>query len=514
MVNKNTERIAKNTLVLYVRMLFLMLIGLFTSREILAALGVEDYGIYNVVGGFVSMFSLVSSALTSSCTRFINYEMGAGNPQRLRTVFSTTVTIQYCLTIIIAILCETIGLWYVNNKMVLPPERLYAANWCFQLSVLSFCLNLIQVPYNAAIVAHEDMKTFAYVSILEGVAKLAICFLIMCSPFDRLIFYAILLFIVSLIIRIIYQVYCRRHYAECKYYFVLNRSFLKQIFNYTGWHLIGNGSAILRYQGVNVVLNLFFGPVLNAAKGVGSQVQSLVTRFAGNFMIALNPQITQSYAKKDYQYMFNLVYRGSRFSFYILFLLGLPVVVNADYLVHLWLKEVPDYAVAFAQLGLINAMLQSMSNTLITAQNATGQVRNYQLIVGGLQLLILPLSYLVLYLGFSPLSVLWVSIIMDVVLLLARLYMLPFTLKDFKPTDYFKKVVFKCLVITFLSAIIPFLLKEMMPDNLCTTIMNVLVCILISSLCVYYIGCSCQERMQVNGYINKFKNKVFHRHHD
>lgn len=514
MANKNTERIAKNTLVLYARMLFLMLIGLFTGREILAALGAEDYGIYHVVGGFVTMFSLVSSALTSSCTRFINYEMGAGNPQRLRTVFSTTVTIQYGLTIIIAILCETIGLWYVNNKMVLPPERLYAANWCFQLSVLSFCLSLIQVPYNAAIVAHEDMKTFAYVSIFDGIAKLAICFLIMYSPFDRLIFYAILLFLVSLAVRVIYQVYCRRHYAECKYYFVLDRTFLKQIFSYTGWHLIGNGAAILRYQGVNVMLNSFWGPVLNAAKGIGERVQSVVTQFAGNFMMALNPQITQSYAKKDYQYMFSLVYRGSRFSFYILFLLGLPVIINADYLVNLWLKEVPDYAVAFAQLSLINAMIQSMSNTLITAQNATGRVRNYQIVVGGLQLLIFPLAYLVLYLGFSPLSVLWVSISMDIIMLFARFYMIPFTIKEFKPFDYFKKVVCRCFSVAFISAIIPYLLKEMMPDNLWTTILNVLVCILISSLCVYYIGCSNRERVQVNAYINKFKTKVFHRHHD
>ena len=489
-------------------MLFLMFIGLFTSREILAALGVEDYGIYNVVGGFVSMFSLVSSALTSSCTRFINYEMGAGNPQRLRTVFSTTVTIQYCLTIIIAILCETIGLWYVNSKMVLPPERLYAANWCFQLSVISFCLNLIQVPYNAAIVAHEDMKTFAYVSIFEGVAKLGICFLIMYSPFDRLIFYAILLFVISLIIRIVYQVYCRRHYAECKYYFVLDKTFLRQIFSYTGWHLIGNGSAILRNQGVNIVLNLFFGPVLNAAKGVGSQVQHVVTRFAGNFMMALNPQITQSYAKKDYQYMFNLVYRGSRFSFYILFLLGLPILVNANYLVHLWLKEVPNYAVAFAQLGLVDAMVQAMSNTLITAQNATGRVRNYQLVVGGLQMLVFPLAYLVLYLGYSPLAVMWVSVIMDIIMLLARFYMIPLTIKEFKPNDYFKKVVAICLVVAFAASAIPIIIKFMLPENVWTILLNVMICLLISSVCIYYIGCSMGERRQIVGYIRKFKNKI------
>lgn len=495
-------------------MLFLMFIGLFTGREILAALGVEDYGIYNVVGGFVSMFSLVSSALTSSCTRFINYEMGVGSPQRLRTVFSTTVTIQYCLTIIIAILCETIGLWYVNNKMVLPPERIYAANWCFQLSVISFCLNLIQVPYNAAIVAHEDMKTFAYVSIFDGIAKLAICFAIMYTPFDRLIFYAILLFVISLIVRIVYQVYCRRHYAECKYYFVLDKTFLRQIFSYTGWHLIGNGSAILRYQGVNIVLNLFFGPVLNAAKGVGYQVQHVVTRFAGNFMMALNPQITQSYAKKDYQYMFNLVYRGSRFSFYILFLLGLPVIVNANCLVHLWLKEVPNYAVAFAQLGLVNAMVQTMSNTLITAQNATGRVRNYQLVVGGLQLLVLPLAYLVLYLGCSPLSVMWVSIIMDIIMLLARFYMIPLTIKEFKPGDYFRKVIVICFVVAVAASVIPILMKFMLPENVWTIILNVMICLWLSSVCIYYIGCSNSERMQVNGYIAKIKNKVFHRHHD
>lgn len=369
--SEKSKTIAKNTLYLYMRMLFLMGINLYTSRVVLKALGVENYGIYNVVGGFVTLFSLVSAALTSACTRFLNYEMGKGNTQRLSIVFSTTVTVQSFLAILVAILAETIGLWYLNTHMVIPINRLNAANWVFQFSIATFCLNLITVPYNAAIIAHERMKAFAYVSIIDGTTKLAIAFLVMAMPFDKLISYALLLCILQLTIQTVYRVFCKKVFAECTYHFILDKPLLRQMFGYAGWHIIGNSATILKNQGVDIILNAFFGPLVNAAKGVSNQVLSAVMGFGSNFMMAMNPQITQSYSRGDRQYMMTLINKGSRFSFYILLILSIPIILESDFLLNLWLVEVPEYAVQFVQLSLVVSLITSLSNPLMTAQNAT-----------------------------------------------------------------------------------------------------------------------------------------------
>ena len=340
--SQKNKQIARNTLFLYFRMLFIMCISLYTSRVILEALGVSDYGIYNVVGGFVAMFALISSSLTSACTRFLNYEMGKGSASRLRTVFSTSLTVHIILACIIALLCESFGVWYVNNKMVIPEARLIAANWVFQISVLNFCINLVTVPFNAAIIAHEKMSTFAYVSIFEGISRLVICFLVMWISFDHLITYALLYMLVQVSVMAMYQVYCNRHFDECHYRFSIDKKLTKQMFSYSGWHVFGNSASILNRQGVDLVLNLFCGTILNAAKGISNQVMNAVASFANNFMIALNPQITKSYAKGDYDYMLSLLYRGSRFSYYLLFFLSLPIILNTDFIMHIWLKNVPE----------------------------------------------------------------------------------------------------------------------------------------------------------------------------
>ena len=326
--SENSKRIAKNTFVLYFRMLFLMIIALYTSRVILDALGVDDYGIYNVVAGFVLMFNLISSALSGASSRFLNFEMGKNNPQRLNLVFSTTIIIQWSLAFIVFILAELIGVWYVNNIMVIPIERMTAANWCFQLSVLEFCVTLITIPYNACIIAHEDMKTFAYVSIFEGIAKLGISLLVYVALFDGLILYAISLFLVKLTVCLCYQIFCKRHYIECIFRMRYDKPLLKHILSYSVWHLIGNGAGVLKTHGVNVVLNLFFGPSVNAARGIATQVEGAVGQFAGNFMMAMNPQITKSYANNDYDYMFKLVRSGSRFSYYLMAIISFPIVIN------------------------------------------------------------------------------------------------------------------------------------------------------------------------------------------
>lgn len=506
-----TRRIAKNTLFLYFRMLFLMLISLYTSRVILEALGIEDYGIYNVVGGFVAMFGIISSALSGAASRFLNFEMGKGNKKRLNTVFSTTIIIQIFLAIIIIILGETIGLWYINNIMVITDGRLVAANWVFQFSILNFCLNLITIPYNAAIIAHERMSAFAYVSIFEGLAKLGVCYLIVCQPYDRLIIYASLLFLIQFIIRIVYQLYCKKNFEECYFRIVFDKLLLKKMFDYSFWHLFGNSSAILKNQGVNMILNLFFGPAVNAAKGVSNQVLHAVQGFSSNFMIAVKPQITQSYAKGDYEYMFNLVYLGARFAYYMMLMLSLPIFVNADYILHIWLKTVPQYAVVFVQVSIVISIMDCFSRTLIHAQDATGNIRTYQMVVGGILLLNLPICYIVLSLGYSPISSMIVALVVDIIGLIARLVMIPCYIKEFKPLDYSVQVIMRCVIVSVLASVIPLFLKNVMSENFLTFILNCIVCLISCCLFIGFVGINKRERYLVSAklmnVIRAFKHK-------
>lgn len=510
-ISASNKRIAKNTLFLYARMLFLMFVNLYASRIVLRELGVEDYGIYTVVGGFVALFSLVSAALTGACSRFLNYEMGKGDKDRLATVFSTAVTIQTLLALLVALLAETVGLWYVNNVMVLPDGRLAAANWCFQFSVFTFCMNLVTVPYSASVVAHERMKVFSYVSIFQGLAVLAAATMISHVPFDRLIYYALMLCLIQTVVRLAYQVYCRRFFAECRYRRVFDRLLLRQMLLYSLWHLIGNGAAVLKTYGVDVVLNFFFGPVVNAAKGVANQVESAVQQFVGNFMMAMNPQITQSYANGNLGYLFNLVDRGARFSFYLMLMLSLPILINARHVLQLWLGQVPDYSVVFVQLTMVVGIVSSLSRTLVTAQNATGNVRNYQIVVGGIVLLNLPLSFLALRLGADAEVVLVIAIAIETVALFVRVFMIPFTIKEFRPWSFVRNVLLRCGIVSAASVVVPCLMIARLPDSLAAFVLNVMACLACTALASFYIGCEKSERaFFVNKFMQAF-NKILRR---
>lgn len=493
-ISSKNKTIAKNTLLLYFRMLFLMCISLYTSRVILEALGISDYGIYNVVGGFVSMFSLISASLTSACSRFLNYEMGKGEIGYLSEVFSTSLTVHIVLAIVIALLCESFGVWYLNNKMVIPTERLFAANCVFQISVLNFCINLITVPFNGAIIAHERMSTFAYVSIFEGIARLTICFLVMLLRTDHLITYAFLYMLVQICVMTTYQIYCRSNFRECRYKFIIDKPLVKHMFSYSGWHIIGNSSGILNKQGVDLVLNYFCGTVLNAAKGISNQVMGAVASFSNNFMIALNPQITQSYAQGDIRYMISLVLNGARFSYMLLYFLSLPIILNADYIIHIWLKDVPEYTVPLTRLSLIVALISSLSNSLVAAQNATGEVRNYQIIVGGLQLLNLPLCYIALKLGLSPLSIMFVAILVELLSLIARLVIIPRYIKEFSSSQYFKSVVLKVVGVSITAPLIPWALSCVLGDSFCSFIIESCFCCISTLIFVLILGCTASER--------------------
>lgn len=313
----NNKRIAKNTLLLYFRMLFMMVVSLYTSRVILNALGVEDFGIYNVVGGVVAMFTVISGSLSAAISRFITYELGKGDQSKLNRIFSASVTIQLLLSLIIVVLIESVGVWFLNAKMTIPEDRMTAANWVLQFSIITFVINLISVPYNAAIIAHEKMSAFAYISILEALCKLAIAFLIMCSPIDKLIYYAVLMCIVAVIVRLTYGHYCKKHFSECTYHFLWDKELLSKMFSFAGWQFFGTGSYMLMTQGVNILLNFFFGPVVNAARGIAVQVDGIIQQFVNNFTTAINPQITKSYAGDNKAYMFLLIYTGAKYSYFL-----------------------------------------------------------------------------------------------------------------------------------------------------------------------------------------------------
>lgn len=488
----NNKRIAKNTLVLYVRMLFLMAINLYTSRVILEALGVEDFGVYNVVGGFVALFAILSQSLSTAASRFLTYEMGKGNKTQLALVFSSTLIIHIFLALIIIVLSEAVGTWFVNEKMVVPHDRLYATNWVFQFSILSFALNLITVPHNAAIIAHEKMSTFAYISIFEGLGKLLICYLVMESPIDRLIAYGFLMLVVHGLCRGMYYFYCIRHYEECCFKFVIDKKILKEIFGFASWNMIGSSASVLRNQGGNILINLFGGPVVNAARAIANQVLHAVNGFVQNFFMALRPQITKSYASGDRDYMMTLIFQGSRLSYYMLLIICLPILMSTDYLLHLWLKTVPDHTVLFVQLTMIFAMIESISVPLTSAQLATGKVRNYQIIVGGLQLMNFPVSYLILKTGGVPETILYVAIVLSLCCLFARLLMLRVNV-GLKVKDFLYHVILNlCLVSAF--AIAPPLLVKTNNNSVFSFIFISTICVISTALSTFYIGCKKSER--------------------
>lgn len=506
---ENTKRIAKNTLFLYGRMIFGMIVALYTSRLILNALGVEDFGINNVVGGFVAMFSLISSALTSSISRFITFELGRNNQAALKQVFSTSLLIQISLSAVVLLVAETIGLWFVNYQMVIPADRLYAANWVFQASILGFILSLMSTPYNAVIVAHEKMNIYAYFGLLQIFLNLGTVLFIAYAPFefDRLIVYSVLMVSVGVIMQAIYWTYCYRHFQESRVFPAFNRKSWKEMSGFAGWNAIGCTAGILKDQGVNVLLNLFFGPVVNAARGIAGSVSNAVGQFTGNFMTALNPQITKSYASGDHSYMLSLVERGSRFGFYIMLILSIPVLLEAPYILTLWLKQYPENTVIFVRFVLCYSLLEVLSSTLITMQVATGKIRNYQLAVGGLLLMNFPLSWLVLRLGAAPYAVYIVAIAIGIGCLLLRLWFLR-SMVGLSMRGYLQRVVANVALTSICAFIIPLGLYFVMSPGMLRFVSVAIVAIMSAAISVLFVGCSAGERQFIMSKVHVLRSKL------
>lgn len=496
------KRIAKNTAILYIRMLIMMIISFFTARITLNALGVTDYGINNVVGGLVSMFSMISGSLSTAASRFITFGLGEGNQEKLKQVFSTTVNIHLILAIIVVIAIESIGVWFLNNKMNIPIDRLYAANWVLQCSVLSFIIGLLSVPYNSAIIAHEKMSAFAYMTIFDSAAKLIIILGIYYYGGDKLILLSILTVVIGCIRQSIYWLYCKRNFAECKYSFVWENKIGLSIFSFAGWNFIGSSAGLLKVHGVNIVINLFNGPIINAARGIAMQVNSMIGQFTGGFMTAITPQIIKSYAAGEIERMHNLIYQSTRLSFYLFMFLSIPVIFEIEIILSLWLGQIPEHSALFTRLVLINTLIEIISYTLVNAQLATGNIKYYQIVTGGIQLLNFPISYIFLSLGFFPEITVIVAIVISQIYLLAQLQFLQKSIK-LPIRTFFQKVYLNLVKVTIISSILPLICHIYIQTD---TLRFFLVCItsLFSSvLSIYYIGCSMKERKYIQQYIKK-----------
>ncbi len=503
----NNKRIAKNTLMLYIRMLITMGVTLYTSRVILVALGVEDYGIYNVVGGVVTMFTMISGSLSSAISRFITFELGKGNQEKLNTIFSTSVIIQLLISVIIVLLVESVGVWFLENKMVIPDDRLDAAKWVLHFSMITLVVNLISIPYNAAIIAHERMSAFAYISIFEAGSKLAIAYFITISPIDKLIFYAILMMSVALMVRIAYGAYCGRYFEECKQIrFIFNKILLKEMFTFAGWTTFGYGSMVLRDQGVNILLNLFGGPAINAAMGVSTQVKGAVMQFSRNFMTALDPQITKSYASGNIDYMMTLIFQGSTLSFYMLLILSFPIIINAEYILTLWLTIVPDHTVLFIQLSLVFGVVQALQYPLITAMLATGNIRNSELSTSFLAIFNLPISYIMLRIGVFPEIVTIIAILISLLDLVVRIIILRSLIK-LSAREYVGKVIIRILPVAIVAYIIPYIVEQNLQTSFSSFILVCITSLICSIISIYFIGCNNSERNFIKQKINQFKLK-------
>jgi len=488
MSTSDNARIAKNTLALYVRMIFAMAVTFYTSRVILQALGVVDFGVYNVVGGVVTLFGFINGSLSGASARFITYALGEGDEKELQRIVNCVVTIHYLIAAVIFLLAETIGLWFVVTKLVIPAGRAWAAFWVYQSTIVAAVVMLISTPFNALIIAHERMGAFAYISILEVLAKLGIVLLLFVIPYDRLIAYAILLVTVQIIIRSIYTLYCRRHFLESHYRLVWDKKRSREIFSYAGWAMNGYLAVVGFTQGINILLNLFFGPAVNAARGIAVQVQGGISSFFGNFQVAVNPQITKSWARGEIDYMHNLVLRSSRFSFYLMLLVSLPVFLKAEYILQLWLGQVPEHTVNFVRVMLLTGLNGTFSGPTIMAIHATGRIKRFQAIEGTMLLTVVPVAYLLLkFCHISPEGVFITYIVIEILTQLARVHIV-YPAVQMPRHRYLTHVLWPCAKVSLAASIPTYILYRSLPSLLPTA--SPLVSFLLITLASLLITCA------------------------
>ena len=507
----NNKRIAKNTTFLYLRMLISMAVQLYTSRVILDALGASDYGLYNVVGGMVTMFAFMSNTMSTAAQRFMSYAIGKNDENDLRRTFVASNILLWGIALVVLVLVETIGLWFLFNHLSIPEGRMAAAFWVFQFSVVSLAVTIVSVPYNAAIVAHEKMAAFAYLSLIDIFLKLAVAVLltVLTGGADRLIVYGGLLMSISILLRLLYTIYCKRHFVECSNNrYKYDKEKVSKMLSFFGWNTIGSLSHVGKEQGVSILINIFFGTVVNAARGVTSQVTGAIQGFISNFQLAMNPQITKYYAQGDYGNLFKLVQRGAKFSIFLYFFLALPLYLNLDFILNLWLVEVPDHTASFIQLTMVLMMIEALSTPVITCLLAVGKVKWYQIIVGGLLILNLPVSYMALRWGCSPEITLQIAITISFLSLLVRLVLLNRYI-GFPIQEFLTQVLLRAASVVTFSFCISMLIYNKTPLLGFSRLLLTGVCSwIIAAFVTLYVGMNKSERSMAYNMIRKIENKI------
>lgn len=457
LVTSSNKTIAKNTLFLYFRMIFTMVISLYTSRIILQKLGVENYGIYQSVGGIVGFLSFINGALSTGSSRFLTYELGTGNFERLKKVFSTTLSIHVLISFLVVIIAETVGIWFLYNKLIIPPERMDAAVYAFHISILTAVFTLTQVPYNASIIAHEKMSVFAYMSILEVLSKLSIVYLLSIGGYDKLKLYSTLLFIVQVGLMCVYRFYCIRHFKETVYHFIFDKGIFKEIAGFSGWSLFANASIALNSQGILILLNMFFNPAVVAARAISIQVNMAANQFVSNFRTAANPQIVKKLAAGDFLGSKKLLLASTKYSYFMMLIICLPVCLFAYPLLKLWLGIVPDYTVIFLQLIVVQSLFQVFDTSFYTALYAKGRLKENALLSPTLGLIMFPIIYILFRNGYSPVALSWASLVTYAVLGLIIKPILIVKIAGYQWRDILS--VFKpCLLVTIIALPIPVIL--------------------------------------------------------
>lgn len=500
-ISENNKRIAKNTALLYIRMLLTMLISLYTSRVVLNALGVEDFGIYNIVGSLVMMFNFLNSSMSIAVQRYLSFEIGRGNWNRLNHIFSLSLVIHIILAVIIVIVAGSIGYWLISTQLKIPHERLSAAIWVFGFSILGCCANIIRIPYNAIIIAREKMDMYAYISILEVILNLGVAYLLIVIVSDKLKLYAILVCIVNCIITWYYQFYCKIKFPESHYKPYWNKGLFKELVSFAGWSTMGEIAWVATIQGGNLLLNVFFGPVVNAARGISYQMTGAINRFVSSFQTAVNPQLIKCYSTNDKERMFFLLFRSTNFSFYLLLFFALPLIIETEEILKIWLKNVPEYTILFCRLAVINSLIDVLSNLLATAAKAYGRIRTYQMCVSLLLFMNLPLSYLVLKLGMAPQSVFYIYGIIAFLLLIIRIYLLHRMID--LPVVVFLRDILYIFPVTLIAMILPMIFHFEMSEGFIRLLVVTIVSTVSVAISVFLIGLKKNERSIV-------KNKILY----
>lgn len=490
---------------LYVRMFFMMLISLYTSRVVLNTLGVEDYGIYNVVGGVVAMMGVLNGAMSTSVQRFLNFELGTGNVEKLKHTFSMSLNIYALFALIFVILAETIGVWFLNTHLLIPQERLTAANYVFQFSIFATVVSLMSNPYNAAIVAHERMDVYAYTSIFEVLVKLGIVYLLLVIPFDKLIGYGFFLTCASCLITLVYYIFCKKHFMECRYRLYWNKSLFQQLFSYFTWNLFGSTAGLIKTEGLNILLNMFFNPAVNAARGIACTINNVLMQFFNNFYTAVRPQIVKYYAQGDTVSMLDLVFKSTKYSFFLCLLVSLPVLIEAPYLIYFWLGQTPEYAIIFTRLIVIISIVDALASPIMTAAHATGEIKLYQFVVGMTTMLNIPISFCFLkYVSTNAVTVYVVSLALAIIAFIVRLWIVK-RLVNFSIRLYLRTVVLRILVLSALSVPLPLGLHLILENGFISCVAVIVVSVISSGTFIYTLGLNSTERAVA---IKAVRNKI------